>query len=465
MARIFISYAREDEAKVSALYAKLKEVGFTPWMDVEDITPGENWERAINTAIREAHFVVVCLSPHFIAKRGFIQREIKISADRSLEFMADDIVVIPARLEECPAPEELRQFQWVDMFKETGWPKLLKALQVGAERRGIALNTTTQPKTGHQPPTTENQSRTPENQLPTPISQLPTYDFTTVTMDSSGNIVRRQHGKARYFIEDPGGLDLEMTYVPGGSFYMGLNASEEKEVRKEIERYKDDSDWVKTEMPQHEVNVPPFFIGKFQITQAQWRAVARCPKVKIELKLAPSNFEGETLPVEKVSWNDAQEFCARLSRLTGKLYRLPTEAEWEYACRAGTLTPFAFGETITPEVANYDGDFPYSNAKKGTDRSETIQVGSLGVANAYGLFDMHGNVWEWCEDVWHENYNDAPKDGSAWLSGGNLSFRVLRGGSWLSPGRLCRLSNRNGYQPNDAYNDVGVRVVMSAKTL
>ena len=461
MARIFISYAREDEAKVSALYAKLKEAGFTPWMDVEDITPGENWERAINTAIREAHFVVVCLSPHFVVKRGFIQREIKISADRSLEFMANDIVVIPARLEECPAPEELRQFQWVDMFKETGWPKLLKALRVGAERRGIALNTATQPKTDHRLPTTENQPRTPENQLLTPISQLPTYGFTTVTMDRSGNIVRRQPGKARYFTEAPGGLDLGMTYVPGGSFYMGLNASEEEEVRKEIEKYyKNESDWVKTVMPQHQVSVRPFFIGKFQITQAQWRTIARFPKVRIDLKLDPSGFKGDKLPVENVSWEDAQEFCARLSRQTGKLYRLPTEAEWEYACRAGTLTPFAFGETITPEVVNYAGNHPYGNAKKGTYRGKTTPVGSLGMANAFGLFDMHGNVWEWCEDVRHESYDYAPGDGTAWLSGEESGSRVIRGGGWYNAGYGCRSDNRFFNQPDYRNEGVGFRVVL-----
>ena len=247
---------------------------------------------------------------------------------------------------------------------------------------------------------------------------------------------------------------------------MGLNASEEEEVRKEIERYyKGGSDWVKTEMPQHEVSVPPFFIGKFQITQAQWRTVARFPKVRIDLKLDPSGFKGDTLPVESISWDDAQEFCARLSRRTGKLYRLPTEAEWEYACRAGTLTPFAFGETISPEVVNYDGGYPYAIAKKGTDRAKTTPVGSLGVANAFGLFDMHGNVWEWCEDVWHENYDDAPEDGSAWLSGGDSSLRVLRGGSWSVNGRFCRSSNRYGILPGGIYGNVGVRVVMSARTM
>src|SRR5205085_7774301 len=123
-------------------------------------------------------------------------------------------------------------------------------------------------------------------------------------------------------------------------------------------------------------------------------------------------------------------FCARLRRATGHEYRLPSEAEWEYACRAGTTTPFAIGENITPDFVNYNGNYPYCKAQKGQYRERTVSVGSLGVANSWGLYDMHGNVCEWCDDIWAENYNRLPTDGSPNLSVGDMDLHVLRGGSW-----------------------------------
>src|SRR5262249_16249243 len=140
------------------------------------------------------------------------------------------------------------------------------------------------------------------------------------------------------------------------------------------------------------------------------------------------------------------------------------EAEWEYAARAGTKTPFAFGPTITPKIVNYKGNYPYGSAPKGAYRQKTVEVGSLGVANAFGLSDIHGNVWEWCEDVWHDDYTSATSDGSAWLSGGDSTRRVLRGGSWDSYGRNCRsaLRGRDGAGVRDLYS--GFRVVVAART-
>ena len=153
------------------------------------------------------------------------------------------------------------------------------------------------------------------------------------------------------------------------------------------------------------------------------------------------------------------EFSARLSRATGRTYRLPTEAEWEYGCRAGTTTPFAFGETITPELVNYDGLFPYGSAPKAMNREKTTPVGFMGVANAFGLYDMHGNVWEWCMDYWHENYNGAPTDGRSWEAGGDTRYQVLRGGSWYYLASLCRSTNRYGNSPVSRNYDLGFRVV------
>jgi formylglycine-generating enzyme required for sulfatase activity len=157
-------------------------------------------------------------------------------------------------------------------------------------------------------------------------------------------------------------------------------------------------------------------------------------------------------PVEQVSWHDAVEFCQRLSRYTNRQYRLPSEAEWEYACRAGTTTPFHFGLAISRDFVNCKRNvgmalisLPASLAGLG---GETTEVGSFNVANAFGLYDMHGNVWEWCQDVWHGNYEGAPTDGSAWIEGGDQERRVLRGGSWLNVPGGCRSAYRFRVAPD-----------------
>lgn len=185
------------------------------------------------------------------------------------------------------------------------------------------------------------------------------------------------------------------------------------------------------ESPQHDVNVPAFFMGRFEVTQEQYQQV---------MGTNPSKFQGKKRPVEQVSWNDAVEFCNKLSQKTGRKYRLPSEAEWEYACRAGTTTPFHFGETITTELANYNGDHIYASEPKGKYRQQTTEVGSF-PPNAFGLHDMHGNVWEWCQDTWHDSYKGAPSNGSAWINNDN-QLRLLRGGSWVLDPDRCRSASR-----------------------
>ncbi|MGB3208531.1 MAG: formylglycine-generating enzyme family protein [Crinalium sp.] len=258
----------------------------------------------------------------------------------------------------------------------------------------------------------------------------------------------RQRRQAEYLPENLGnGVTLEMVSIPGGSFLMGSLDTEEG-------RYDN-------ETPQHKVKISPFLIGKTPVTQAQWKAVAALPQINQKLDLDPSHFKGANRPVEKVSWNDAIEFCARLAKKTGKKYRLPSEAEWEYACRAGTTTPFHFGETISPEIANYNGNSTYGSGKKGKYRQETTIVGSLQVANAFGLYDMHGNVWEWCADFWHENYYDAPTDGSVWEFGEDDSYRMLRGGSWFNYPMICRSADRSRLRFDGCSFNFGFRVACS----
>jgi formylglycine-generating enzyme required for sulfatase activity len=160
--------------------------------------------------------------------------------------------------------------------------------------------------------------------------------------------------------------------------------------------------------------------------------------------------------VEQVSWQEAVEFCRRLSVRTGREYSLPSEAQWEYACRAGTTTAFSFGETLTPELANYNGNNNYASGPKGVYRQQTIEVYSFS-ANGWGLHDMHGNVREWCLDPWHGSYEGAPADGSAWMQGGGAS-KLLRGGSWNGFPGLCRSAFRYDSHPDNRGSDFGFRV-------
>jgi formylglycine-generating enzyme required for sulfatase activity len=267
-------------------------------------------------------------------------------------------------------------------------------------------------------------------------------------VDVQGKEISRRRGQAHYLTEDLGnGVTLEMVYIPGGTFLMGWPESEGK-------RYSN-------ERPQHSVTVKPFLISKYPITQAQWREVAVLSEVGQELKLRPSRSGGKSHPVTQVSWHDAVEFCDRLSQKTGHEYRLPTEAEWEYACRAGTTTPFHFGETITSDLANYDARQSYRSKHQGIYREVTTPVGNFQVANLFGLFDMHGNVWEWCLDHWHENYDKAPTNGDEWLNNSKSQTRVMRGGSWINDPSMCRSSSRFHQNASEMFKHVGFRIVFS----
>ncbi|PSB33914.1 formylglycine-generating enzyme family protein [Stenomitos frigidus] len=269
--------------------------------------------------------------------------------------------------------------------------------------------------------------------------------------------LQRRRLSVQFFMERLNdAVAIEMMQIPAGTFLMGSPEAE-------LERFSSES-------PQHEVTLATFFMGKYPITQVQWRAVATLPQVSRVLESDPSGFKGDQRPVEYVSWEEAVEFCDRLSAHTGREYRLPTEAEWEYACRAGTTTPFHFGETITTELANYRGtdneqlkwSGSYGQGPKGEYREETTPVDHFGIANAFGLCDLHGNVWEWCFDQWHESYKGAPSNGNAWLAEGDETRRVVRGGAWINSPGHCRSASRFFNAPGYRDDSVGFRVVCSA---
>jgi formylglycine-generating enzyme len=243
--------------------------------------------------------------------------------------------------------------------------------------------------------------------------------------------------------EDPYGLWQSLTYrgvrqafrwLPPGRFLMGSPENEHGRENDEL---------------QHEVILTRgFWLAETACTQALWQAV---------MGQNPSSFKGERRPVESVRWTDAQQFIERLNgAVPGLEARLPTEAEWEYACRAGTTTPFSFGEDIAPDQVNYDGNYPYRGDKKGQYREETVEVASL-PANPWGLYEMHGNVWEWCQD----GYGDYPEGSVADPTGPETGgWRVLRGGSWIDFGRLARSAYRAHNEPGNRYRDYGFRLAL-----
>ncbi|MEH2315156.1 MAG: SUMF1/EgtB/PvdO family nonheme iron enzyme [Nostoc sp.] len=268
---------------------------------------------------------------------------------------------------------------------------------------------------------------------------LKTFQFEVVTVNVKGNITNRRNEEAKYFEENLGnGVTLEMVQIPGGTFMMGSPLEEAKRRH--------------NESPLHQVTVPKFFMGKYAVTQAQYQAI---------MGSNPSNFKGEKRPVEKVSCHNAVKFCQKLSQKTGKTYRLPSEAEWEYACRAGTKTPFYFGETITTDLVNYNGNYPYGSAPKGEYREQTTDVGKF-PPNSFGLYDMHGNILEWCLNVYNNNYQDLESYLNALLTGINDDQSVRRGGSWYLNARYCRSAARPWIARAFRLNDVGFRVVAVA---
>ena len=422
--QIFLAHAHEDKEEVLKLYDRLKKAGYRPWLDKKDLIPGQNWRSVIPRVIKDSQLFIACLSTRSISKRGYVQNEFKIALNQLASLPPDSIYFIPLRLDECEIPDlqqdeyglNLRDIHWLDYWENDGFEMLQRAIS-------------------HQ----------------------------------YGSFTQDQH-----FIEDLGnGVKLEMIAIPGGKFIMG---TEDEEIERLVKEY--DEEWFREEGKQHQVTVSNFFMGRYPINQAQWREVAGWEQIEKKLESDPSEFKEDyegidrwTRPVESISWEEAQEFCKRLSNRTKRKYRLPTEAEWEYACRAGTTTPFHFGETISTELANYRGTdwkyegkvYPgnYGRGLKGIYREQTTPIGYFKVANNFGLSDMHGNVFEWCEDDWHSNYENAPKDGSAWFSK-KSSKKVLRGGSWYYNPDYCRSAFRFKFSRENRYDFIGFRVICIA---
>ncbi|AFY36276.1 SUMF1/EgtB/PvdO family nonheme iron enzyme [Calothrix sp. PCC 7507] len=438
---IFISHASEDKDDfVRPLAQKLKEKGYRVWYDEFSLVIGDSLSISIDKGLSESRFGIIVLSQHFINK-SWTQRELQGMVQKEIN---SGKVILP--IWHRITHTEVRKFSPTLADKlasdsTQGFPKVVNDIEAALKKAGI---------TGQQLPT--------DTIKPNP-RDLSVFQFETVKLYAENNDIRSVTStyQAKYFAEDLGfGVKLEMIEIPGGTFLMGSFENEEKNRG--------------TEHPRHQVTVPSFFIGKYAITQEQWEKVANSfPKINRDLDPRPSHFKRDDhRPVEKVSWYDAVEFCVRLSQKTGRDYRLPSEAEWEYACRAGTTTPFYFGETTTDKVANYNANYIYGKGIKGNYRQQTMPVGSF-PPNGFGLYDMHGNVWEWCLDDWHSDYAGAPIDGSHWFDDNNNYSQkqgkaVLRGGSWDFHPVLCRSASRNDFGGRRGYRNynIGFRVVCAA---
>jgi len=267
-----------------------------------------------------------------------------------------------------------------------------------------------------------------------PVLTLLAYE--SVRVDARGQVVSRLPHTAQSFVEPPG---LEMVEIPAGRFSMGSPRSQGSDE----------------ERPQHLVSIGRFFLARGLVTQAQWQAVMG--------QRPPCRFSGDERPVENVAWGEAQAFCQRLARLTGRAYRLPSEAQWEYACRAGGSAPFHTGETLTTDLANYCGEHTFRAEPAGLYRHVTTPAGMF-PPNDFGLYDMHGNLWEWCADNWHADYSGAPASETAWHSGGDRAARPVRGGSWHDVPSACRSAARARYEAGQGDDFVGFRVALQLET-
>jgi formylglycine-generating enzyme required for sulfatase activity len=283
--------------------------------------------------------------------------------------------------------------------------------------------------------------------------QYAEFNFKMAKVTPMGELSVCEDRQVYGYVEDlDDGLNIDLVAIPGGSFMMGNTEAKRSE----------DND-----LQLHHVDIRPFFLSRFVITQTQWQKVVNLPKVNIDLPLNESRHEGENRPIEQISWEEAVEFCNRLTLLTGREYRLPTEAEWEYSCRAGTTTPFHFGETISPEIANYASSYKWGNGPYGGRRFTTVEVGKF-PANEFGLHEMHGNVWEWCHDDYVDKYVNALSDGSPYLGSEDKenTRKVMRGGDYgVAPG-WCRSGFRFA-QPKSwrKREHVGFRIACSAQVV
>ncbi len=401
--KVFLCHSSGDKPAVRDLYKRLQTADFEPWLDEEDLLPGQDWEQEIPKAVRSSDAILVCLSRSSITKEGYVQKEIAVALDVAAEKPEGVIFLIPLKLEPCEMPERLKRWQACMLSEERGYERLLRSLNVRAGALDITVSSALAPSLSeHSPPAPiPPLVRNSESSLARPTIQLPS-------------------------IRNSVGMDFVL--IPAGEFHMGSENGR------------------KGEKPVHLVRISrSFYLGKCPITQAQWQAVMR---------ENPSHFISDpNRPVESISWYEAQAFLQQLGDQEIQSYRLPTEAEWEYAARAGATTAYCFGDD-PGRLSDY-GWYDRSSGKI------THPVGRL-KPNAWGLHDIHGNVWEWVQDWYDEAYyQGSPMDDPKGPE--KTNSKVIRGGGWHNlPGSL-RVSARLENDPSNRFDGVGFRIVMLPK--
>jgi formylglycine-generating enzyme required for sulfatase activity len=391
VARIFLCHASEDKAQVREIYQRLRAIdGFEPWLDEEDILPGQEWAREIPRALQTSDFILIFLSRTSVAKRGYVQREMKQALDVWQELPEGTIHTIPVRLDDCDVPEQFRRYQYANLFDPNGFDRIVRAIRAELAKRSVPES----------PPILEPPLRAPES----PVT--PDTAFESMLTNSIG---------------------MEFVMIPAGTFMMGSPDS--------------DPDAYENEKPAHQVTLrQDFYLGKYPVTQAQWEAV---------MGMNPSRFKGADRPVESVSWDDVQAFMQKLNAREGAdHYRLPTEAQWEYACRAGSNTRYHFGD----DAARLD-EYAWYDENSG---NQTHPVGQK-QPNAWGLYDMHGNVWEWVQDWYGDDYyHHSPAHDPQGPEQGER--RMLRGGGWNVNAGVLRSAHRNALHPVIRFDLFGFRL-------
>jgi len=449
---VFFSYSHQDEKLRNKLEVHLstlqRQKVIKSWHD-RKIGAGIEWAQAIDDNLNAADIILLLISADFLASDYCYGLEIEraIARHDAGEARVIPIILRPTDLHGTPFgklqafPRDAKPVtRWSN--RDEAFVNIAQGIRQAAHEMSQVLRDrrTAQPVptiVEHAIKRSEDGDLSPKTES---IAGASVGDRGAIAPNSSAHVdsFLEEEERRSFAVELGNGVLLEMVAIPGGTFWMGSPDGEGSDA----------------ERPCHHVTIAPFWIGEFVVTQSQYESV---------IGGNPSRFIGANRPVEEVSWNDAVEFCQELSAKAKRQFRLPSEAEWEYACRAGTTTPFYFGETISTDQANYNGQYIYGSGKKGEYRQKTTNIRSF-PPNAFGLCDMHGNVWQWCLDHWHKSYEGAPTDGSAWIDQGSkeAAKRLVRGGSWYDSPKSCRSAHRNYGDSHDTFNYLGFRIVCSS---
>ena len=491
---VFISHAREDSDSAKWISKFLKSNNFVPWLDKEKILPGQNWEIEIMSALRKVDYIILLFSKASVEKRGFVQKEWNLALKYCEEKLDSDIFIIPCRIDDCEIPEKFCKYQWVDLRDPDAFKKISDALNL--QRKKYKDNATKvknekeqkliQEEIQKRIEQEEEQKRmqkekqkrlqeevkrieeekqnylkkkeklSPVQGNPIPKDVKPQFSRAIVFLGATGMITvlavifylamifyllfgngnklvigtSKQIQTFSNFTETSANLNLKMIAVKGGTFTMGCTEEQ-------------GNDCYDDEKPNHTVTVSDFYIGKYEVTQAQWETI---------MKINPSYFMGDkNLPVERVTLDTIQIFISKLNALTGKQYRLPTEAEWEYAARGG----------VKSKGYKYSGSDTLKNVAWYSENSERITHPVCSKqANELGIHDMSGNVWEYCNDWYSDTYYSVSTKNNP-TGPESDSSRVVRGGSWNYDAEYCRVSVRNYYHTDSRNVSIGFRLACS----